>query len=298
MFTVTNAYAIRVYLKRRFPLFVSLMTWPFKLKGQQKFIFSERSGVQKIRVSEQGGLRSLQFGEGDTPIQTCISLKKPHRLILGCSRLMMAALYLNPAPKKILILGLGGGVLSRALGELLPESEITNVEIDPLVAEIAERYFNFQASSQQQIIIDDGRHFIETAVSQGQQYDLIMLDAYNETYIPTRLMSIEFLHSVKSLLASGGVLAANTFSLSTLYDRESATYAAVFGEFYTVKFNNRILLAKKDGLPTLASIKDTSKIMASQFSYLGIHTPWLTNLFTTAQDWDLLALPLNDDFLT
>ena len=62
-----------------------------------------------------------------------------------------------------------------------------------------------------------------------QRYDLIMLDAFDHEYIPEHLLTQEFLQEVKSLLAPGGVLAANTFSSSRLYDHESTTYAAVFG---------------------------------------------------------------------
>lgn len=289
-----KAYPIRDYLKRRFPLTLSVLTWPFLLRRSRKLIFSEQSSIQKIRVTEEGDLRSLQLGEGDTPIQTCISLKQPHVLILGCSRLMLASLYINPRPKKILILGLGGGVLARTLAQILPKSDITSVEIDPLVAQVAMTYFHFSPNSRQHIIIDDGRRFIESAALKNKQYDLIMLDAYDATYIPTRLMTVEFLYSVKSLLAPEGVLAANTFSISTLYERESATYAAVFGEFFSLKFNNRILLTKKEGLPPLTTIKETATALELQLKYFGINTQWLTDLFTISQDLNLHALPLRD----
>ena len=48
-----------------------------------------------------------------------------------------------------------------------------------------------------------------------------MLDAFDHEYIPEHLLTQEFLKEVKSLLAPGGVLAANTFSSSRLYDHES-----------------------------------------------------------------------------
>lgn len=41
----------------------------------------------------------------------------------------------------------------------------------------------------------------------GVQYDLIVIDAYERVYVPEHMMSREFIGEVKSLLASGGVVA-------------------------------------------------------------------------------------------
>ena len=62
-----------------------------------------------------------------------------------------------------------------------------------------------------------------------------MLDAFDHEYIPEHLLTREFLQEIKGLLAERGVLAANTFASSRLYDFESATYYSVFGEFYRLK---------------------------------------------------------------
>ena len=76
---------------------------------------------------------------------------------------------------------------------------------------------------------------MKRALRAGKSYDLVMLDAYDHEYIPEHLLTREFLQEVKSLLKPGGIVAANTFSSSRLYDSESVTYRAVFGEFYNLK---------------------------------------------------------------
>ena len=281
-------------LKHYFPLMCHLKSRLFRLGQRRREIYRIDSKIQKIRISELGGLRSLQFGEGNTPIQASISLKNPHYLVLNCSCLMLSALFLNPYPKKILIIGLGAGVLSRSLAQLLPQAEITNVEIDPMVAEVAQTYFHFTPTQQQHIVIDDGRKFIEKAKHENQQYDLILLDAYDSYYIPLKLMTVEFLQSVKSLLTVDGVLAANTFSISKLYDRESATYSAVFGQFYNLKFKNRIIVANHYPLPSLETIRQTAKVLSPHLKPFGLKAKWLANLFTSTPDWDPHAQPLRD----
>ena len=48
---------------------------------------------------------------------------------------------MNPTPQSVLIVGLGGGTIPRALRELLPETQIDVVEIDPAVVRVAQPLF-------------------------------------------------------------------------------------------------------------------------------------------------------------
>ena len=44
--------------------------------------------------------------------------------------MMLVSGYVD-APKKILVVGLGGGTVTRTLRMIYPDAEITNVEFDP-----------------------------------------------------------------------------------------------------------------------------------------------------------------------
>ena len=78
-----------------------------------------------------------------------------------------------------------------------------------------------------------------------------MLDAYERQYIPEHMLTREFLTEVRSLLTPDGVVAANTFSSSRLYQNESVTYRSVFGPFYNLKSGNRVILAANGALPPI-----------------------------------------------
>lgn len=210
----------------------------------------------------------------------------------------MGALYLNPQPRNILIVGLGGGVLPMALTKMFPDARIDIAEIDPAVVKVAQRFFGFNPSPQVQVIEEDGRVFVKRAGKSGQRYDLIMLDAFDHEYIPEHLLTREFLLEVKTLLTADGVLAANTFSSSRLYHHESATYQAVFGQFYNlrVKLRNRIILAKMDGLPSLDTIKQRADALEDKLKLLGFGGDWLVPLFSTERDWDSNARILTDQY--
>ena len=210
----------------------------------------------------------------------------------------MGALYLNPHPRNVLIVGLGGGVLPTALAKIYPDTAIDVVEIDPAVVKVAQEFFGFQPSGKVQVFEEDGRVFIKRAVRAGQRYDLIMLDAFDHEYIPEHLLTREFLQEVKALLTTDGVLAANTFSSSRLYDHESVTYTEVFGDFYNlrVKLKNRVILKKQDGLLTKEAIEHNASQLEDRLKPLGFGREWLLPLFSTKPDWNTKARILTDQY--
>ena len=67
-------------------------------------------------------------------------------------KMMLGALYVNPQPQSVLIIGLGGGTIPRVLRQVLPDTRIDVVEIDPAVVRVANRYFDFVADGRTRII--------------------------------------------------------------------------------------------------------------------------------------------------
>jgi spermidine synthase len=113
--------------------------------AELKVIHSERSLYRNLFITEDGDLRCLTFRKANAGArQTCIKKTDPEYLVFPYTRMMMGALYLNPRPARILIIGLGGGTLPMTLRSLLPESAIDAVEIDPAVVKAARGYFGFK----------------------------------------------------------------------------------------------------------------------------------------------------------
>ena len=196
-----------------------------------RIIHRERSLYSTILLDERGSTICLQFSvRQDQRNQSCKDRRNPDKLVFGYARMMMKSLLLQPNPQRILIVGLGGGTLPMTLANLFPEAQIDVVEIDPAVVTVAETYFEFQETDQIRVFLQDARVFTKRAGMRGDRYDLIMLDAFNGDYIPEHLMTREYLEETVTSWRRRGV-AANTFAISRLYDHESATYQAVFGEF-------------------------------------------------------------------
>ena len=228
-----------------------LISAALNTQASAETIHSERSLYRNILVEEKRGLRCLKFNVKSAKTQqSCMLVDDPQRLVFNYTKMLFASLLVNPNPERILIVGLGGGTMSNSLHQIFPDATITNVEIDPAVIKVARNYFGFFENEKVTSVIQDGRIFVKRAVLKQQKYDWIILDAFNGDYIPEHLMTKEFLLEVKMLLSDEGILTANTFSSSQLYPYESATYKAVFGDFYQVtnKDNsNRIILAKNHG---------------------------------------------------
>jgi spermidine synthase len=81
-----------------------------------------------------------------------------------------------------------------------------------------------------------------------------------------------------------------------LYDYESVTYAAVFGTFFNLKTENRVILARKDGLPPIAQVEHNAAQLKAPFARLGIDVERNVALFSTRVDWDRQTKVLTDQF--
>jgi spermidine synthase len=267
-----------------------------RVSRAEDILHTERSLYRQIVVYQEGSVRCMRFTRLASARQSCGDLADRPRLVFEYLRMMIGALYLAPAPQSVLVIGLGGGTLVDALQRTLPDAAIDAVELDPAVVRVAKAYFDFQPGPRTHVHEEDGRVFVKRALRAGRRYDLVMLDAYDHEYIPEHMLTREFLEEVKGILAPHGVVAANTFSGSRLYDHESATYAAVFGRFFNLKRSNRVILLRKDGLPDTQTLRANADTLRPKLGPTGIDPAWLLSLFDTRVDWPADARVLTDRY--
>ncbi len=263
-------------------------------------VHRERSLYQTILVVKQGRTLCLQFSlRRAQRNQSCLDERRPQRMVLAYTRMMMAALLFGPAPQRILVVGLGGGTLPMALAAIYPEAQLDAVEIDPAVVEVAKRHFGFAESGRLKVHVEDARVFTRRAVATGRTYDLIMLDAFGADYIPEHLMTREYLSDTRALLTDNGALAANTFAVSQLYDHESATYFDVFGTFFNLKLpssGNRVILATKGALPSLMTLSARAAELAKSLDPYDIKIRDYPRRLKSDIDWAADARALTDQY--
>ena len=269
---------------------------PAAVRGE-RVLHQERSLYRNMYVTENGDERCLMFrarrGAGR---ESCMYLSNPDKFVFEYASMMLSAQYLKPNPRSILIIGQGGGTLPSALQELLPNTKIDVVELDAAVDRVARRYFGFKVTPNTRVFIEDGRVFVKRMGRQKAQYDIVMLDAFESDYIPEHMLTQEFLREVRAIMAPGGVLAANTWSTSGLYDHESVTYASVFGSFYNLKMGNRIILTRLGGLPPMSEIRANAQGWEARLAPRGATQNFVLPMMSTRVDWNTSARVLTDQY--
>lgn len=199
----------------------------------------------KVTVTDENGVRVMRFGTGAR--QTAVIVGKPQHLELEYTKATMAALAMVNNPKRVLIVGLGGGAIPAFLRHHYPKLIIDAVDIDPVVVDMAKRHFNFREDARMKAFVGDGRKFIEDG---KHRWDIIILDAFSGSAIPKHLATRQFLEAVKAKLAPGGVVAANIWQprYNTQYYPMRKTYRAAFKHvnFVQVSRGSDIFLATMD----------------------------------------------------
>jgi spermidine synthase len=140
---------------------------------------------------------------------------------------MLLSLIWRPEPKRILLIGLGGGRLQMILHHYMEQVILHTVELDLLVVEVAERFFGICQDKRQRIMVQDGREYLRSAATHTA-YDIILLDAYRVEGIPHHLSTQEFYNECRACLAPGGVVVTNLQSGTPGYDAARKTFDAAF----------------------------------------------------------------------
>ncbi|MBN2418564.1 MAG: fused MFS/spermidine synthase [Deltaproteobacteria bacterium] len=214
--------------------FSSILFFALHIAGD-RLIFEKKNEYHHIMVYQGGHTRTLFLGNGpDDGKQSRIDLRDPDDLLLEYTRLVFAGLLVNDKPLNILIIGLGGGVIPRAMVRYIPDAQIDVVDIDPDVVDVAEKYFLFDPGSNIKIHIADGRDFIRQAAqcTTVKKYDLVIMDAFNSNSIPEHLTTKEFLRELMLILNPHGVVATNVLFDNRRFHSILKTYRKVFNRCY------------------------------------------------------------------
>jgi len=168
-------------------------------------IYQTESRYQYIRVVSDGhGGRDLELNEGVATHSTW----RPDTVLTGRYWdlfLMLPPLLPHP-PERMLVLGNAGGTIGRAYGRFYPRVQVDGVEIDPKLNQVARRFFGAGDNPRMRLIAADGRPWLERT---KRRYDVIVVDAYRQPYVPFYLATSEFFRLARDHLRPGGAIALN-----------------------------------------------------------------------------------------
>jgi spermidine synthase len=146
--------------------------------------------------------------------------------------------------RRVLVIGNAGGTTARVLEAEYPGIHVDGVELDPQVTELARDYLGLDAIPNLTVITADGRAYLATT---AQRYDLIVVDAYRQTYIPFYMATEQFFSLVRSHLLPGGAVALNVERVpgdERLVEAIAGTAATVFPQVVAwpaLRFNSLVV---------------------------------------------------------
>ncbi len=223
-----------------------------KAFAEEKTLYRKASPYATIVVTEdEQGLRILRFDNDPADAQSIVKVGDPDQIEFEYVQVMPVGLALVKEPKRVLVVGLGGGSLPMLLRKHYPKMTINVVDIDPDIVEVAKKYFGFREDDAMHVFVVDGRRFIEKC---KQPYDIIFLDAYGTTEIPYDLATKEFLAATRRATAPNGIVVGNVWSqeINHLHDAMLRTYQEAFDDVYVITIStcgNEVFLALPNKTP-------------------------------------------------
>jgi spermidine synthase len=211
-----------------------------------RVIYFTETPYQYARVVQfVGGERWLQLNEG----VAIHSLYRPWSYLTGGywdDFLVLPLAVTEQIPRRVAILGDAAGTVARAYGHYFPATRVDAVELDGELTALGKRYFGL-AGPGLHTYTADARPWL--AASRAR-YDMIVLDAYRQPYIPYYLLTREFFDSIRSHLDRGGSVVVNVGHVpgSDALERVvSATLRSVFGVVVrdAVNATNSLVMASR-----------------------------------------------------
>lgn len=174
---------------------------------------------------EDGRRRSLCFAL-DGCVQSAMAIADPNALISAYTRQMMGFLLFQASPAQILMIGLGGGSLTKYCYRHLPCAQITAVEVEAGVIALRDEFQIPADDGRLQVIHGDGSRFLQHTQT---RFDVILVDAFNRSGLAPAVAAPAFLQHAYGALTSHGVLVMNISCVDSGWRKHVRAVKAAFG---------------------------------------------------------------------
>ena len=183
-------------------------------------------------------------------VQSAMNISDPFKLCFSYVQAMMAFKLFNAAPDKILIVGLGGGSLSKYCYRRFPLAQIKTVEISSDVMALRDKFHIPHDDERFQVVLADAASYIPNLTASE---DVLLVDAYTATGLPDALCTASYFRSCYHALAPEGILVMNLVDSEPRYCQVIRLISEVFAGncliTYVEDCGNYILVARKSRRP-------------------------------------------------
>ncbi len=174
-------------------------------------VYEKETLYSHLDVIDYGNIRTLYL---DGNIHSQMYKDKPEELVNTYTKYFHLGFLFNPNAKDVLFVGGGGFSGPKNFLSMYSDVRMDVVEIDPDVIKAARDYFNLPVDNGSRLMIynDDARNFLSKT---EKKYDLIILDAFSQNYVPFHLMTFEYFQLLDKKLTSDGVIISNNIGSMT-----------------------------------------------------------------------------------
>ncbi|GHD54980.1 hypothetical protein [Jeongeupia chitinilytica] len=191
-------------------------------------------------VMRGGAFQSLHFDL--TAVQSKMAIDDPYRLVLGYTKTMLAFRFFVASPKRIAMIGLGGGSLAKYCHRAFPLATIEVCEIDPTVIALRDDFLVPQESPRFTVRCSNGAYYMRNC---AKQVELLLVDGFDLKGLPAALCSQSFYDDCAAALAPEGIAVFNLLALDAGNPTHVYRMSRAFG-------NNVIVIKAEDGLNYIA----------------------------------------------
>lgn len=180
-----------------------------------EWMVESRTNVEigKPYLTEHEGILALHFDALSVQSEMCI--EQPDKLVFSYTRAMMSFLLFEPSPKRIAMIGLGGGSLAKYCYRYLPQTEITVVEINPDVIALRNEFAIPADDTRFQVLLGNGAEWVTDTT---RRFDVLMVDGFDAAGLPAQLSSQQFYDDCFASLADNGIMVVNLWGSNAHYD--------------------------------------------------------------------------------
>ena len=221
---------------------------------------------ESVYISEKFGVRTLHIGS-DT-IQSAMRIAAPNELEIAYTRSMMAFLLFNPEPRRILMIGLGGGSLAKFVYHQLPQAHTLAVEVNPRVVAVARQFFHLPADTNRlRVIVGDGSVYLSSSKPSA---DVILVDGYDAQSQVAAVATSAFYRDCARALTPAGILVVNLWGgdrdFTNCVDRIRSAFDGLVACLPAGKPGNVVALAFKrsPGQPRWDELMQRAKVLEAR----------------------------------
>lgn len=127
----------------------------------------------------------------------------------------------EPNLRNILVLGMGGGTIPHLVAKNFPGVEITSVELDPVMVDIAKKYFDLDQIPNHRVIVADALRVVVEPEEFNLSYSTfqaLIVDIFIGEKYPDLGSSGNFIAAVKRMVSAGGLVIFNRIYISSHQD--------------------------------------------------------------------------------